>query len=411
MKNLSRFVKKNTNINPNNILFALAFSLGLGMFKVSLLLTIAAFVVFRGQYHQIFSRIKLGGWVLIALSLAFLIIYRIEYVPYRPDTFSIEPYYFEMLSILCFCALLLPFCFQDKKSYLSLIWFLCLGAFFWAMVTILFTVLLSSPPYYSRIIDLRALARGVIQYGNTPGIASLLALLPAIFFANLIYPSQRKCNWVYVASFLAAIFALVGAILIQQRSFFVIVLILQPLLSGIFALVLGRLKIGLALIATVSIYPLLLVSNKHLNFLDRKIDVDILSDARIQMFSFWLERILGNPFVRPPVGPPKLDSFPYFHNFFADIHRISGFWALVLAITVSGYIVFRLIFLTYRDKRYGYYLLSMATPFLFIMFSSVVPEGEKQPFLGLLLIGAISERLLSDISSPTFRINWQMKLY
>lgn len=204
------------------------------MFKVSLLLLITAVVLVRGQYCQILARIKLGGWILICLSLVFLCTYYIEYVPYRPDAFSIEQYYFQMLFILSFCVLALPFCLQDQKDYLSLIWYLCLGAFSWAAFTILASLLFSNPPYYSRIIDLRALARGVIQYGNTPGIASLLTFFPIVFFAKIIFvDSKESCRFLLIP-LLGFCVSTIGAILIQQRSFFVISLILQPALVGSF---------------------------------------------------------------------------------------------------------------------------------------------------------------------------------
>lgn len=393
-------MKQIININSHRILFALTFSMGLGMFKVSLLLLIAALVAVRGQYRKIFGRIKLGGWVLIFFSLLFLCTYSIEYVPYRPEKFSIETYYFQMLFVLSFCALALPFCFQDEKNYPGLIWCLCLGAFSWAIVTILASLLFSSPPYYSRILDLRALARGVIQYGNTPGIASLLTFLPIVFFANLIGPRLWSWSRYWHVSLLIAIATLMAGLLIQQRSFFVIALIIQPALVCVLALIQKKLKLGLILLATLISYPLLLVANIHFGFLSRKLDGGIFFDARIQMFKSWLEQIASNPFLTTIVGPSPWDTLPHFHNFFADVHRISGFWALCFAIILIGYIFIRLMYLTYFNRQIGCYLLSMAFPILLIMLSSVVPEGEKQPFLALLLIGAIAERCISGMPKP-----------
>lgn len=393
-------MKKIININPHSILFALAFSMGLGMFKVSFLLLMAAFAVVCGHYREIFGRIKLGGWVLIFLSLLFLCTYSIEYVAYRPDIFSIEPYYFQMLFVLSFCALALPFCFQDEKNYLDLIWSLCLGAFCWAALTILASLLFSNPPYYSRIIDLRALGRGIIQYGNTPGIASLLAFFPIVFFANFILvDSKKSCRFLWVSLFGFCI-STIGAILIQQRSFFVIVLILQPILVGSFLYMVGRVRVGLSLLSVIAIYPMMLLINTNIEFLTRKVDAGIFFDARIKMFKFWIEQVLTNPFVVPAVGPPPWDSYQHFHNFFADLHRISGVWALFIVATLIMYIFIRLIYLTYFNKRIGYYLLAVAIPLILIMLSTVVPEGEKQPFLALLLIGSITERCISDMSKP-----------
>ena len=393
-------MKKIININSHRILFALTFSMGLGMFKVSLLLLMAALVAARGQYRKIFGRIKLGGWVLLSLSFLFFSAYSMGYTPYRPENFSIEPYYFQMLFVLSFCALALPFCFQDEKNYLNLIWCLCLGAFSWAILTILASLLFSSPPYYSKIIDLRALARGVIQYGNTPGISSLLAFFPIVYFAKLIFvDSKNSCRYLWI-SFFGFCVSTIGAILIQQRSYFVISLILQPILVGSFLLMLGRVRMGLSLLSVIATYPVLLICNAYIEFLARKVDAGIFVDARTQMFKFWIEQFLVNPFMAPAVGPPPWNSHQHFHNFFADVHRISGFWALCFAIILIGYIFIRLMYLTYFNRQIGSYLLSMGFPILLIMLSSVVPEGEKQPFLALLLIGAIAERCISGMPKP-----------
>lgn len=160
---------------------------------------------------------------------------------------------------------------------------------------------------------------------------------------------------------------------------------------------LGRVRVGLSLLSVIAIYPVILLSNTYIEFLTRKVDAGIFFDARIQMFKFWMNQFLTNPFIVPAVGPPPWQFYQHFHNLFADIHRISGVWALCAAAGLILYIFIRLIYLVYCNKQIGYYLLSVAIPLMSIMLSSVVPEGEKQPFLALLLIGAISERCISDM--------------
>lgn len=142
-------------------------------------------------------------------------------------------------------------------------------------------------------------------------------------------------------------------------------------------------------------FPLLFLIGNNFGFMNRKIDVGIFFDNRIQMLNSWLEQLVANPFLVPNVGPPSWEAWQHFHNFFADVHRISGVFALVMAVTLIMYIFIRLIYLTYRSKSIGLYLLGIAAPIFLIMVSSVVPEGEKQPFLVFLMIGMICDAHLS----------------
>ncbi|WP_286225619.1 hypothetical protein [Polynucleobacter sp. HIN7] len=337
------------------------------------------------------------------LSTLFLISYWASYVPYKPSIFSFEANYFEMLFVLSACVLIMPFCLKDTQKALDLIWYLGLGAFLWAAVTIFTTVLLAPSPYYGKIIDLRALARGLIQFGNTPGIANLLTFFPIIFYASLIYPTRERSKGYWVGIALVMITTLVAAVLIEQRSFFVINFFVLPILVGIFLFAMNQRKLGSWVLSLLAIYPLLILVNDYASFLDREIKTDIFLDARFEMVVFWLYQLLANPFGSPLVGPPPLDMYPHFHNFFADIHRISGFWPLLSAILLVLYIFIRLIYLSYWNRQLGFYLLAIAVPIFLIMISSVVPEGERQPFLALLLIGALCERYLATSvrTSPT----------
>jgi apolipoprotein N-acyltransferase len=120
------------------------------------------------------------------------------------------------------------------------------------------------------------------------------------------------------------------------------------------------------------------------------------------MFQFWLDHLIVNPFQRVEVGPAPWDSLQWFHNFFADIHRLSGFWGLLSAVILVSYIFVRLLYLIKLDRRIGLFLMAVTIPCFFIMNTSVVPEGERQPFLLLLAIGAITEVILGK-SRQTLR--------
>ena len=81
------------------------------------------------------------------------------------------------------------------------------------------SVVLSSPPYYGKIVDLRALAREVLFFSNTPGIASLLIFLPIMLLANFISPSPGKERWFLIFSITGMSMAFLSAGMIEQRSF------------------------------------------------------------------------------------------------------------------------------------------------------------------------------------------------
>jgi hypothetical protein len=377
---------------------AQAISLGLGMFKVTLPIAIIYGLSTFNSWKETAARIKMGGWTLIGLLVIFLFLYRYDYSPYKPELFSIEAYYFQMFFILCICAMVLGFSVDHNNISGILVLYLCLGAFVWAVCTVLITAWLSPPPYYGKIVDLRALARGILSFGNTPGIASLIIMLPVSLMAYLLNAPLKKSIWFWLGVFAIAVFSIACAVLIHQRSFFVLVVMVQPLIVGSFAWMLGRYRLASALLLVVAFAAMSLLIDHHyqVGILARQIDATLFTDARIQMGTYWINQLIANPFSMPLVGPEPLNQYPYFHSFFADIHRISGFWALCAAIALIGYIFLRIAYLIYCNKQLGLWLMATAIPIFLIMISSVVPEGEKQPFIALLLVACMCESLLSS---------------
>jgi hypothetical protein len=167
-----------------------------------------------------------------------------------------------------------------------------------------------------------------------------------------------------------------------------------------FLLLLGKWKSSLGLFLLIASYPSLLKVDQLLGsgLLKRVVNHDLLNDSRFIMLRFWLDNLTTDPFKRPEVGPTPWDYLQWFHNFFADVHRLSGFWALMAAVFLVIYIFFRIAWLVKKDKRLGLFLMSMAMCCFLIMNTSVVPEGERQPFLLLLAIGAISEVALARLA-------------
>ena len=133
-----------------------------------------------------------------------------------------------------------------------------------------------------------------------------------------------------------------------------IVPVIQPILVGIFALALGRLRLELFILCLVVFYPLTQLVDAYfgLGLLSRKIDASILLDPRFQMFTYWLNHLAPDPFSFQVIMPfPWTESLLHFHNFFADIRRVSGVWALFFAVILVLYIFIRLVFLICLDKK------------------------------------------------------------
>lgn len=254
--------------------------------------------------------------------------------------------------------------------------------------------------FYGGVSDIRYLPFSIKKSLNTPGIANLLSLFPAAFLAGILLNSNQRPKGFWILGATGLTLSLVGAVAIGQRSYFVLVLAIMPLIVGFFLLLLGRWRFSLAVFFSIASYPILLRVDQLLGtgFLSRVVNHGLLSDARFVMFQFWLEHLIENPFKRTEVGPAPWDTLQWFHNFFADVHRLSGFWALLAAVILVSYIFFRVLCVIKREKRLGLFLMSMAIYCFLIMNTSVVPEGERQPFLLLLAIGVISEVILARLA-------------
>ena len=113
------------------------------------------------------------------------------------------------------------------------------------------------------------------------------------------------------------------------------------------------------------------------------------------MLSYWFLHLIKDPFTRIEVGPSQWQDLQWFHNFFSDVHRFSGFWSLATALLLFGFIFYRLILLIRTNQTMGLFFTAIAIPIFLIMNTSVVPEGERQPFFLLIFIGVICEKLLA----------------
>jgi hypothetical protein len=190
---------------------------------------------------------------------------------------------------------------------------------------------------------------------------------------------------------------LAAALVLNQRSYYVISFFVGPIVVALFLLLLRSWLPFFSILSFLFVYPILLVFDHLLGsaYLLRRLDESLFNDARFQMLQIWLNHFLEKPFLRVEVSPAVWSDIQWFHNFFADIHRFSGFWALIAAGFLMTFIFCRLICVIRVNRRFGLFLMAVSLPCFLIINTSVVPEGERQPFLLLLAIGAISEVTIS----------------
>jgi hypothetical protein len=358
---------------------------------------VGAWVGLRPYIHNLQKMtLEPGYLVLLILIGLFFACYGGFYIPYRPDILTMPWLYFWILTILSLLIVFwIVFLFKNA-DLITFIWSFCLGSLLFCVATVLFTMWLSKPPFYGAAIDIRYLPFGIQRFINTPGIATLLSLFPITFLATLLLKPNQRPSWFWVIGVLGFVLSIIAAIPLAQRSFFVVVLFISPLVVIIFLLLLRSWYALISVSTLFVIYPVLKIIDHaaNTNIFYRPLDQNLFDDGRFQMFYYWFEHVTTNPFERIKVGPAPWVNMQWFHNFFADVHRLSGFWSLLTAIILMAYIFYRIFCVIRIEQRMGFFLMAIAIPCFLIMNTSVVPEGERQPFLLMLAIGAISEVIL-----------------
>lgn len=224
---------------------------------------------------------------------------------------------------------------------------------------------------------------------NTAGLMSLLVFLPCL-----------AAGWAFRNAFRGPVLLAVAPVyfiattlgyLYASRTVFVTLWMVIPALLAIYSWRgLARNKTKALLVAlAIALSVLLLVQ-----YLKRPINLEVLRDARFTMYlSSFFEQIARDPFQhahvdRGLVAEGKL--YIWFHNFFADAHRLSGFWGLLSATVMFLYIAVRIV-LSAIVSEDGKILLMLFIVASLILCTSVVPEGEFQPILLVLVLGGCAE--------------------
>jgi len=392
-----------TQLAYSAIISSIPIALGFGVYP---LLAPALIAVLLGLFligakpflENIQNLLSQPGYLAFLLCLGlFLAAYRWFYIPYHPEIMKMPWAYFRVLVALSIFSVLWVGFFTKTTEHIEFIWCFCLGALLLGIGTVGTALALQSPPYYGNVIDIRYLPFGMVKFMNTPGMSNLLCLFPVAFLAGIILEPSQRPRWFWVIGILGFALSVGAAIVLGQRSYFILALIIEPLIVAPFLLLLKSWRPFITICSLLITYPILKWADQAAGtaFLYRPLDQNIFHDARFQMLQFWLEHFFANPFQKLEVGPAQWADLQWFHNFFADVHRLSGFWAVLAAAILMAFIFYRIICVIKLDRRFGLFLMAIAIPCFLIMNTSIVPEGERQPFLLLLAIGAIAEVTIS----------------
>ena len=175
-----------------------------------------------------------GYLVFLILIGLFFVCYRGFFIPYRSEIHTMPWLYFWVLFILSPLIVIWVALFDKDKDLISFIWALCIGSLLFSVATVFFTVWLNKPPFYAAAIDIRYLPFGIQRNTNTPGIANIMCLFPITFLAALLLKPNQRPSWFWTIGILGFALSLITAIPLVQRSFFVVVLFIAPLVVAFF---------------------------------------------------------------------------------------------------------------------------------------------------------------------------------
>lgn len=225
---------------------------------------------------------------------------------------------------------------------------------------------------------------------NSPGIMSLIIPLPVLLFARKItYKTQL------LPVFLAYCVVSILAFGYASRSVFLILYLIVPVVALFITIFYFKnYKSIIYVLLTLAVFCVL--GYTILEFSSREIDFNIFKDGRFIAYKYYFHNLLWDPFAYPRVPAAfEQNSSHHFHNFFADAHRLSGFWSFLSAVLLVGYIGIRVLQAAIKAPE-GRMLLMVLIPVFLILNTSVVPEGEFQPILLILLLGGCAESILRE---------------
>ncbi len=231
------------------------------------------------------------------------------------------------------------------------------------------------------------------------GLCNQLVYLPAFCFFYVCCLKMRQNKTAIILLGILYIFISAECYILQRRVVFIVLYIFVP-----FAwIAMQIIKKNIRKKQVLTTAALLIVSGLGFILITSKMGrpINILNDPRFHFEWSFLQQFLHNPLKNAilDVCYQKQYEVWWFHNFFADVHRSSGFIPFVLAVILIGFIGGRICY--YVFYRGGNMLFLFMFLFVFLILnSSVVPEGEFQPLLLVLMLGSLNEALLAQRSRP-----------
>jgi len=227
------------------------------------------------------------------------------------------------------------------------------------------------------------------------GLSNQLLYLPAFCFFYVCCFKLRQNKTEIILLSLLYIFISSECFILQRRVVFVVLYFFVPSAWVAVQIIKKNIRIKEAL--TTAFLLMLLAFGFILIASQMGRPINIFNDPRFHFQWSFFQQLIDHPLKNAVLDLCYQKKYEvwWFHNFFADVHRSSGFIPFVLAVILVGFIGTRIAY--YVFYRGGNMLFLFMFLFVFLILnSSVVPEGEFQPLLLVLMLGSLNEALLAQ---------------
>jgi hypothetical protein len=268
----------------------------------------------------------------IAFASLFLLLYFVGYGPeYRTESeisFSLFPYL-----VFSFYALLAMVLTHFSRTYQEAALFLLaitVGMLLHAAVVVGYTVSTLPPPYYGGVLSPFS---GEIV--NSPGYSNLAFFFPIAALAFLPLLKPRLVGLLFLAIGVSVSIAI--GVLLAGRAFFA-ALAVALLVGGVLRLSGIKPFISMALVMVLGfaldayLYEAQSLYRVGRDFVLWRFQEQGLESTRWEVYGIWAEQVLRDPWRRPVT--PSLMGSRWFHNFWMDVYRDSGFLAFLFAVLI-----------------------------------------------------------------------------
>jgi len=227
------------------------------------------------------------------------------------------------------------------------------------------------------------------------GVCNLIVYFP-VFWALWIFSSKKQMIPRDIVILIIAYgFCSFESFICRERVVFVILFGVVPVLLILHRLIISdRFSIKSLITGVLIISATSVVTIYIFNLIGRP--VNLFKDSRFSFQLTFINELLQHPFTNATLLESQQKKWLvwWFHNFFADVHRSSGFVAFLLSVCLSLYIGISLCVSTVKKRiKPIFFLLYIAM--ILIMCQSVVPEGEFQPIVLTVMLGSLSISLTS----------------